>query len=273
MISLTTVVFCVITLCISLVLPLVFLVWYGVKKKGKGVWSAWVLGAAGFFIMQVLIRMPLLNALSAQPGFAGFVAEHYVLYCIILGFTAGLFELVGRYVVAKLLSKNLTFERALAAGLGHGGIEAILIVGITYINNLVYIFLIMTGAFDVMVEQTAAAGVDVTQLQLLKDTFMNTPSIVFLLAGLERLFAMAAHAAMTMIVCYGVKAGRTVQGLLLCLGIHAFMDTFSGIVNGMATPYLGSVISQTTAYVLIYVVLAGIAGGAVMILRKIRSRW
>lgn len=273
MLSLTTVVFCIITLCISLILPLALLVWFGVKKKGEGVWSAWVLGAAGFFIMQVLIRLPLLNVLSVRPDFGEFVAQHYLLYCIILGFTAGLFELAGRYAVAKLMSKNLTFERALAAGLGHGGIEAILIVGITYINNLVYIFLIMTGAFDVMVEQTAASGVDVTQLQLLKDTFMNTPSIVFLLAGLERLFAMTAHAAMTMIVCYGVKAGRTVQGLLLCLGIHAFMDSFTGIVNGMATPYLGSVMSQTTAYVIIYVVLAGFAVGSVMILQKIRNRW
>lgn len=270
---LLTMIFCVITLFVSLILPVLALIVYGVKKKGKGIWSAWILGAAGFFVMQFLIRIPVLNMLSVQPGFVQFVGEHYVLYCLILGFTAGLFELVGRYAAARIMSKKLTFERALAAGLGHGGIEAILIVGITYINNLICLALIATGSFDVMLEQTAAAGVDVTQLQVLKETFVNTPSIIFLLAGLERLLAMTAHAAMTVIVCYGVKAGRTMRGLLVCLGIHTFMDACSGIVNGMATPYLGSVISQNTAYVIIYVVLAGIAAGAVVCIRKIKGQW
>ena len=187
MIPATTIVTVMITLFICLVLPVIVYVIYGIRNKGKGVWLAWLLGAAGFFVFQMIIRMPILSVLSLIPGFMSFVTNHYLLYCLVLAFTAALFEVAGRYIVAKLMCKDLTAVKSFSAGLGHGSIEAILVVGMTYINNILYIVMINTGAFDGIVEQTAAMGVDTTQLLAIKESLINTGSGVFLLAGYERI--------------------------------------------------------------------------------------
>ena len=50
-----------ITLFICLALPVIVYLVYGVKNKGKGVWTAWLLGAAGFFVFQILLRSPILS--------------------------------------------------------------------------------------------------------------------------------------------------------------------------------------------------------------------
>ena len=65
MVSTATIVTISITLFICLILPIIVYIAYGVKSKGKGVWTAWLLGAAGFFVFQTVIRMPVLSILFA----------------------------------------------------------------------------------------------------------------------------------------------------------------------------------------------------------------
>lgn len=273
MISTSTLITVIITFIISAILPLVVWIAYGIKNKGKGVWTAWLLGAAGFFIMQVIIRIPILNMISLTAGFQAFVENQYVLYCFVAAFTAALFELIGRYVVAKIMSKNLTYERCFAAGLGHGGIEAIIIIGMTYLNNMLYIGMINSGAFDSIVEQTAALGVDTASLVAIKDALINTHSAVFLLAGYERILTMIFHLAMSLIVCYFVSKKQDIKGILICLTCHFMVDFISPLLNGMATKYLGNVISQTTAYIMVYVFMTAVAVAAVVTILNIRKKW
>ena len=262
-----------ITFFLSMILPIVLLIVYGVKNRKQGVVKAWFLGAAGFFLMQVVIRLPLLSILGTMEGFVSFAENHYLMYALLLAFTAGLFELVGRYGVAKLLSKSLTFKQAIAAGLGHGGIEAMVIVGMTYISNLLYVMMINTGAINVVIAQTEAMGLDVAPVYALVDSLVNTPASIFLLAGYERVLTMIAHTAMTVIVCYFVWKKQDVKGLGICLVVHTALDGVTAIVSGLATPYLGSVLSQTASYVIIYVYLTAVAVASVIVLRKIKQSW
>lgn len=273
MISTSTLITVIITFIISAILPLMVWIAYGIKNKGKGVWTAWLLGAAGFFIMQVIIRIPILNMISLTAGFQAFVENQYVLYCFVAAFTAALFELIGRYVVAKIMAKNLTYERSFAAGLGHGGIEAMIIIGMTYLNNLLYIGMINSGTFDVIVEQTVALGVDTTSLVAVKDALINTNSAVFLLAGYERILTMIFHLAMSLIVCYFVSKKQDLKGILICLVCHWIIDFIAPLVNGMATGYMGNVISQTTAYIIVYVFLTIVAVVSVVAIANIRKKW
>lgn len=264
MISIATV-FCVlISLLVSLVLPVVLLIFFALRNKKQGIPSAWLLGAAGFFVTQILIRLPILTALQSQSWFAEFANSHLFLYAFALAFTAGLFELAGRFAVAKTMEKNLTFRRSLAAGLGHGGIEAMLLVGMTSVNNLIYIVLINSGGFDTLLAQTAAMGVDVSQLELLREQFLTTSPLLFLLGGFERILAMTAHAAMSMVVCWGVHTKRVLPCLLTALGIHTLIDLSAG---------LSLVLPQTTAYLAIYAILTAVALLSLWILRDIRRRW
>lgn len=273
MVSAASILACLVTLFISLILPVAFLAFYGAKNRKQGILSAWLLGALGFFVPQILIRLPILNALAAAPGFSAFVQNHTALYALSLAFTAGLFELAGRLVVAKILNKKeLTYPRSLAAGLGHGGIEAILIVGMTYINNLVLMILINSGGFDTLLTQTAAMGADVSQLQMAQTAILTTSPLLFLLAGFERLLTMAAHAAMSVLVCWGVHTKKTGKCALLCLLFHTVMDSTAGI-SLLASDLGGNVLSQTTAYIIVYTVLILAAVLSLLVLREIRRRW
>ena len=260
-----------VTFFVSVILPIVGLIVYGLKNRKQGIVKAWFLGAAGFFVTQVIVRLPLLSTLSMSEGFVRFAENHYLLYVILLAFTAGLFELAGRYAVAKILSKELTFKKAVAAGLGHGGIEAIVLIGMTYISNLLYVLMINTGAINVTIAQAEAMGVDVTAIYTLVDSLVNTPASIFLLAGYERILTMTAHTAMTVIVFYFVWKKQDLKGIGICLLMHTLLDGVTGIVSGLATPYLGSVISQNVSYVLIYVFMTVIAVASVVIIRKIKE--
>ena len=66
MVPVSSILFCVITLLICLVLPIAVLVILSVKNKNQGIAPAWLLGAAGFFVTQILIRLPILTALEGQ---------------------------------------------------------------------------------------------------------------------------------------------------------------------------------------------------------------
>lgn len=275
MIDTIAIIGCIVSLLISTALPIGFIIYYGMRHKKQGVASAWLLGALGFAIPQLLVRIPILNAIAKAPGYMEFTVSHYVLYALALGVTAGLFEFAGRFAVAKRMEKKgrLNYPTALAAGLGHGGIEAIVLLGITYINNLVLMYLIQTGGFDNLVAQTAAAGADVSQLAAAKDLLLSTPSFLFFLGGLERLLAMTAHVGMSMVVCRTVYVKRAGLGAAICIGYHTLIDTACGLVNMLAAPQLGSRISQNTSYLIIYPMLTACAVLALYVVRRIRRDW
>ena len=264
MVPVMTVVACVVTLLISLVLPVAVLIGFGVKNKRQGIVSAWLIGAAGFFVTQILIRLPILTALQSQSWFAAFGQKHLFLYAFGLAFTAGLFELAGRFGAAKLMEKRLTWKRSLAAGLGHGGIEAMLLIGMTYVNNLIYIAMINSGYFDVLLGQAAGLGVDVSQLELIRTQLVGTAPAIFLLAGFERLLAMTGHLAMSVLICYGVAHKKLGRCVLACLGLHTLIDLTAGL--SLALP-------QNIAYPVIYAILVVMAVVSVVILKHLHRRW
>lgn len=276
MIGASTIVAVSITLFITLILPVIIYIVYGVKSKNKIVWLAWLAGAAGFFVTQIIVRMPIMSVIQLAFGYEaymGFVENHYLLYCFVLAITAALFEFIGRFVVAKLLQKNASFTCGFAAGLGHGSIESMVIVGMTYVNNLLYILMINAGVFDTIVAQAAATGADVSALAALPETFINTPITMFYLAGFERVLTVICHIAMSLIVCYFVWNKQALKGSLICIAWHFALDFGSVMLNSLATPYLGSVISETTGYVITYSYLSAMTVIAVIVILKIRKKW
>ena len=254
---------CTVTLIVTLLLPILILILFA--RKRRGVVSAWFLGAAAMFIPQMLIRLPILNALNTQTWFLTFSQNHTLAYFLLLAFTAGLFELAGRYGAARLMARDLPFHRALAAGLGHGGIESMVLVGLTYVNNLVCLVMLQTGTFDALITQTRNAGADPSQLLAVQQLLTETHWPLFLLAGLERLLTMVSQAGMTVLVCYGVHTRRALPCCLLCLGLHTLLDASLSI---QLLP-----ISQTAVYCLLYGFLGVMAALSVYLIKILRSRW
>ena len=68
MIPNATILSCIVTLFISLILPLIVLLVYALRNRKQGIVSAWIIGALGFFIPQMLIRLPILTLHLQQHG-------------------------------------------------------------------------------------------------------------------------------------------------------------------------------------------------------------
>ncbi len=273
MISTAAILACIVTLFISLILPVLVLIVYGMKNKRQGIASAWVLGALGFLVPQVLIRLPILNTLAVTSWFTAFSQNHLFLNSLFLAFTAGLFELAGRFAAAKWMErKRLTYKCSFAAGLGHGGIEAMLIIGMTCVNNLSLMYMINSGSFELLLNQTAAQGGDVSQLQAAYAAITAATPGLFLLAGFERILTMTVQAALSMIVCWGIHRKQVGKAALVCLLLHTLIDSTAGI-SRLATPAGGNRLTQTTAYCIIYTILILVAALSVWILLKIRRSW
>lgn len=253
---------CGITCFVALILPLLTIFLLALRHRGEGMVSGWVLGALGFFIPQMAVRTPVLQLLS--PALAAFSQAHPLLYSLGLAFTAALFELAGRLAVAGVMKKRLTYRRGLAAGLGHGAIEAILLVGVTYVIDLYCMNLIQSGAFDSLVAQLSQVEGVAEQMEAVRGSLITTPSWMFLLAGLERLLTMVLHVALSLLVCYSCHRGTPLRGAVICLGAHTLVDSVAGV---------SLVLEQTIAYGVIYGVLAVMAGLSLGTIFTIRRRW
>ena len=285
MISTISIVAMCITLLLTLVMPLLLYVIYGLLKNKDAIWIAGALGAAGFAILQLDIRIPLLNKLAVVPSFMEWVSQHYILYCLLLAFTAGLFEVAGRYAVAKILcfrkknTSELTCDIAVAAGIGHGGIEAILLVGMTYINNLIFSLMINTGTWEKTLEEIKAATVELGDMSLyeayaaIPQQLIETPWYLYLAAGYERILTIIAHIAMTLIVFYFVSKKKDIIGIGICLLCHTLLDFISAVLSGMSTEYLGSRLSQNMTYVCIYVFLTVVAIMSGIFIFRMKKLW
>ena len=108
----------------------------------------------------------------------------------------------------------------------------------------------------------------ITQLKMIKTQLISYPASLFLLASVERVLTICCHAAMSLIVCYGVASGKTLPSLLICLGIHTLLDLTAGI-----SLLVGKTLTQDTAYLIIYLILAIAAVVSLLIIRKLRNSW
>lgn len=192
------------------------------KIMGKGVSTAVIAGALGFFIPQVVIRIPALQLLGQTEAFQNFSTDNFWVFAFLLAFTAGLFETAGRLAIFKtFLKKRVTYYSGLCAGLGHGGIEAAYLIGLTYVNNLILSFMINAGKADVLFSDK---GIPEEQARTIIDALTGTPASDFYVAGFERVFAISFHIGLSLLLAYGITKGATVLYTLAVLGLHTLLD-------------------------------------------------
>ncbi len=163
-----------------------------------------LVGVLGFLVPQVMIRIPLLGMFSATDVYQLLVARPLLLG-LFLGVTAGLFEETGRWIGFRYLLKNrLERKNALAYGVGHGGFEAIFLVGLGYISNLVISLMINNGTYDSLVAPQLGTNADTVRI-----TLLSTPAYLFLAGGIERVFAIAIQLGLSVMVYLSVKSRQS----------------------------------------------------------------
>ncbi len=163
-----------------------------------------LVGAAVFVVFQLIIRIPLMQYVLAPMDWWTDMVQRPWLYGIFLGLTAGLFEEFGRYLGYRtLLRKRSRWIDGFAFGVGHGGIEAILLVGMANINSLVIAQMINAGQFDQISALMPAGTAD----QLMTQLTTLQPFDIYL-GGFERICAMLIQIALSILVLMAVRKRR-----------------------------------------------------------------
>ncbi|MCY6370042.1 YhfC family intramembrane metalloprotease [Clostridium ganghwense] len=220
MVNNISIMFMIISFMICFGLPIGLTIYFYKKKKVSLL--AVGVGALIFIVSQISTRLPLIGYLNTKSWFIQNIKSNTIIYVLFLALTAGIFEEVGRFIGFKYLLKNkLSWKNGIAFGIGHGGIEAILLVGITYVSNIILSILINIGNFDALVAQKSP------QIAGIKNILIGTPSYMFFIGGIERIFTIIFHIALTVIVLEGVMKKEN-KYLLYAILIHALVDFVAG---------------------------------------------
>ena len=207
--------------------PIVLLIYY--KRKGADILPFFI-GCAVFvlfaLILEALMHQLVLKVLPVGEKIMG----NTLLYALYGGLAAGVFEETGRFLAFKtVLKKRLGNDRnALMYGAGHGGVEAVLLLGFAYISNIVMSVLINAGQTDILT--ATATGETAEQLKAVLDSLVTTAPWTYLLGMVERAVAVTTHICLSVLVWFAVK--KPGKGWLFPLAIllHAAFDGITVIL-------------------------------------------
>ena len=209
-------------LLVVLVAPLLLALW--IRRRFGAAWSSLGWGALTFPLSQ-LLRIPLLLGVAAlvNPYAAQWDAELiFWVNFIVLTLTSGLFEEGTRYLVLRWAAKGVQdWKEGLMYGAGHGGIEAILIVGGTAISN---IFLLLT-ADTVLAQLGQMAPEQAAAVTAQVDAVRALTWLPIALSIWERAIAISLHIGLSLLVLLGVLR-RNFRLVLAAMLIHA---AFNGV--------------------------------------------
>ena len=206
-----------------------------VRRKSKGITGAMLAGIGSFVVLQIFIRVPILQyVLPNMEWFVNLPKNSIFLYALFLGFTAGLFETVGRYLTLKLFIREKTsYYTGISHGIGHGGIEAIILVGINLTVYALYAILINKGSYDKIVEASAVgptADLVMEQMIALKQALIDGNAGTTLLGLLERFLVFFIQIGLSLMVAEGIVKKKGILYSLYALLIHTALDTVSAIL-------------------------------------------
>lgn len=202
-VSILSIVCMAISAIISIGVPIgLFLFW---RKRFDMKVVPMLVGLAAFVIFAMLLEQ-MLHMVVLKPDAAGNIAlkSNPFLYMLYGCFAAGIFEESARFISFKLLKKKYHgIGTGLSYGIGHGGIEAGLLLGIAMINNIVLAFMINSGTIEAV--QSGLQGAAATRLGTQITALTTTQPYMFLVGGAERIFAIAIQISLSVLVWYAVN--------------------------------------------------------------------
>ena len=215
--------FMTVSLVLSILIPVGLLIFFKVKKKAKV--KSFFIGAAIFIVFAMIVES-LMHRIILNTPVGMKITENMWLYGLYGGFMAALFEEFGRFTAFKwILNKEHDNDgNALMYGAGHGGCEAILVLGISMLNNLILSLTINAGATKATVDSLRILPAE-QAVPALESMVMlgEASSFIFLLGLMERIFAMTSHIAMSVPVWFAVKNKKPAL-FFISFGMHFLLD-------------------------------------------------
>lgn len=203
------------------------------KVKKKEPFTTILIGAATFLLFALILEKPIQNVLAFPTAMglpdhavSRFLSANPILPALVSGLFPGVFEETGRLVAFKtILRKRKNRETSISYGIGHGGFEVILILGMTYIQYIAYAVMINTGIIGIIINQVAS---------LAPDQLGSIESVVSLLKGfsfadlgiafVERIFAVLFHIGASILVFYACRNKKSFWLYPFAILLHTSVD-------------------------------------------------
>ncbi|MEA2008309.1 MAG: YhfC family glutamic-type intramembrane protease [Chloroflexota bacterium] len=191
-------------------------------KQTKIGWRLFGIGAVTFLAAQ-LFHIPFnIFCLSPFLEWAGLELSEggisLVIVSLVLGLSAGVFEETARYLVYRYwLKKEQSWAEGTLLGLGHGGVESML-VGVLAFYALAQAFVLRGGNLG---DYVSPEQIELAQTQL--TAYWNMPWHTVILGAVERLAAMSFHVGASVIVLQVFKRDNAVW-LWVAIAWHTLLD-------------------------------------------------
>jgi uncharacterized membrane protein YhfC len=183
------------------------------KRRTGARWAHFGIGALTFFVSQIVLRLPWQVPLGLwlAPRLTSIPAQ--LAWAAASALTAALFEEVGRWAAYRWIAKGARAPRDGAMlGIGHGGIESTLLIGVT-LSSTAALYALLGAGVKIPLPPEAMA-----QLSALGPSGAAA-------GGVERILTVPLHVAMSMLVLQCFVRGRHVW-LLIAIGAHFAVDFF-----------------------------------------------
>ena len=224
-----SVVFMILSLAISVALPVGLCIWY-YRKKRAGLLPFFI--GCAVMILFAFVLEALVHRLILTSGIGSVIQGELWLYGLYGGLMAGLFEETGRFIAFKTVLHR-TWDNdgnALMYGAGHGGIEALAVLGTASVNNILYSVLINTGNTAMLTEPLS--GELLGQVEDAMRTLITTPSWQFLVGAAERVFAVILQIALSVLVWFAAKKKNRMWLFPAAILLHMIVDAGTVVLSG-----------------------------------------
>jgi uncharacterized membrane protein YhfC len=134
---------------------------------------------------------------------------------------AGIFEETARFISFKILrSKYAGIGVGLSYGIGHGGIEAIIIGGLSAISSAAVALMVNAGNIETVTGALQGEALEQANAQI--NAIATTASYMFLISGIERALAVSMQISFSVIVFYAVY--KKIWLFPAAILLHAIVD-------------------------------------------------
>ena len=216
-VSVFSIVFMAISAIISICLPIFLFIIFHKKYNAK--FLPMIVGVVAFIVFALILERIVHSIVYRNFS----IREKPLLFILYAPLMAGVFEETARFISFKILRKKFTgISTGLSYGIGHGGTESILLAGFSMMAGLVFSILINTGNIEIITGKLQGETLDQLIIQL--STISTTPSYMFLLSGVERIFAIAIQISLSVMVFYSVFCRNKLWLFPLAIIIHAIID-------------------------------------------------
>ena len=223
MVTTATIVWLAVSAAWCILLPIALLIWWRRTRKAKLlpalagalVFLVFARGLeAGLHMVCIMGDNPVARAINASPW----------LYMLYGGLAAGIFEETGRYVAFRwIIGKKRFPERdtAVTYGIGHGGIESILLLGVTFALYAVLAVFALKGDYEGALALTKG---DAATLAMLMGQIGQITPVTCLLNMVERTGAILFHIALSCFVFLAARDRTQRSWFPFAIALHAIAD-------------------------------------------------